>query len=95
MTKVAAMEWGKYGIRVNSVHPGFVDTEMARTGVAEGENVSTTIDVPLGRMARPDEIAELMVFLASSASSYCTGTEFLVDGGWLAGVDAAAVGRRS
>jgi len=88
MTKVAAMEWGRYGIRVNSVHPGFVDTEMAKTGAA-GDDAEHDILVPLRRMARPEEIAELMVFLASPASSYCTGSEFLADGGWLAGVEPA------
>jgi 3alpha(or 20beta)-hydroxysteroid dehydrogenase len=88
MTKVAAMEWGRYGIRVNSVHPGFVDTEMAKTGAA-GDDAEHEILVPLRRMARPEEIAELMVFLASPASSYCTGSEFVADGGWLAGVEPA------
>lgn len=88
MTKVAAMEWGRYGIRVNSVHPGFVDTEMAKTGAA-ADSAEMEVTVPLRRMARPEEIAELMVFLASQASSYCTGAEFLADGGWLAGVEPA------
>ena len=85
MTKVAAMELGKSNIRVNSVHPGMIDTNMIR-GVL-GENADA-IDlspmgrkIPLRRVGRPEEIAHLVVFLGSDESSYCTGGEFVADGG--------------
>ena len=84
MTKTAAMELGPLGIRVNSIHPGAIDTDMARQGL-EGMEVSLP-PIPISRMGRPDEVAELAVFLASDDSGYCTGGEFVIDGGWIAGV---------
>src|SRR5207249_4833358 len=72
MTKAAAQELGPEGIRVNSVHPGFVATEMtAGTGVER-----TAALQPLRRVGRPPEVANVVLFLASDESSYCTGTEF-------------------
>jgi 3alpha(or 20beta)-hydroxysteroid dehydrogenase len=87
MTKVAALELGRAGIRVNSVHPGGVETPMTRplgddTPGAEEDIVYTT---PIPRIGRPDEIGQVVLFLASDKSSYCTGSEFVVDGGDLAG----------
>jgi 3alpha(or 20beta)-hydroxysteroid dehydrogenase len=83
MTKVAAMELGRQGIRVNSVHPGVIDTRMVRDAVGGGEVDFSPVGkrVALGRVGRPDEIAELVVFLGSDESSYCTGAEFVADGG--------------
>ena len=84
MTKAAAVELGPVGIRVNSVHPTGVITPMsdpARFGRGE-RDVSR---IPLRRLAGTAEIARLVVFLASDASSYCTGSEFIIDGGVLAG----------
>jgi 3alpha(or 20beta)-hydroxysteroid dehydrogenase len=86
MTKCAAMELGHAGIRVNSVHPGGIDTEMVR--LPEFGNVDSAVVYgghPIPRVGRPDEVAQLMVFLASDESSYCSGSEFIVDGGMLAG----------
>jgi 3alpha(or 20beta)-hydroxysteroid dehydrogenase len=86
MTKCAAMELGRYGIRVNSVHPGGVDTEMIRrpefAGVQEGNAYAWQ---PVPRVGQPEEIARLMLFLASDESSYCSGAEFVIDGGMTAG----------
>jgi len=83
MTKVAALELGSKGIRVNSVHPGMIDTRMVRdaAGGAEIDLSPVGKKVALGRVGRPEEIADLVVFLASNESSYCTGAEFVADGG--------------
>jgi 3alpha(or 20beta)-hydroxysteroid dehydrogenase len=94
MTKTAALELGPLGIRVNSVHPGGVDTPMvtADTEGFEEEMGSKSAKrsiydgIPLRRISQPDEIARLVAFLASDESSYCTGSEFTADGGILAGV---------
>jgi 3alpha(or 20beta)-hydroxysteroid dehydrogenase len=85
MTKVAAMELGDKGIRVNSIHPGMIDTNMVR-GVFGARADSIDLSpagrkVALRRVGRPEEIANLVVFLASDESSYCTGGEFVADGG--------------
>lgn len=82
MTKVAAMELGERGIRVNSIHPGMIDTRMIQD--AAGGEVDTSFvgkRVALGRVGEAGEIADLVVFLASAESSYCTGSEFVADGG--------------
>jgi 3alpha(or 20beta)-hydroxysteroid dehydrogenase len=87
MTKSAAMELGKRGIRVNSVHPGGVATEMTRA-VGDDGTMPFYKRLPIPRIADPVEIANLVLFLASDESSYCTGTEFVIDGGSNAGDNA-------
>ena len=86
MTKVAALELATLGVRVNGVAPGGVDTPMIDavrdTGLDPEELLSAT--TPMGRIARPEEITAVVLFLASDESSYCTGATFNVDGGWLA-----------
>ncbi|WP_017537005.1 glucose 1-dehydrogenase [Nocardiopsis halophila] len=78
MTKGAAQELGPEGIRVNSVHPGFVTTPMT-----EGSGVDDLARIqPLRRTGRPEELANLVLFLASDESSYSTGSEFIADGGY-------------
>jgi len=85
MTKCAALEFARDAIRVNSVHPGSVDTEMlADAGTAD------LLSIPLGRLARSEDIAKLVLYLASDASSYCTGSEFVIDGGLMAGIPKPA-----
>ena len=82
MSKAAAIELGPKGIRVNMIHPGGVETEMS----TPGKHVSAYYDsVPLGRIGQPIEIARVVAFLASDESSYCTGTEIVVDGGMTLG----------
>lgn len=80
LTKSAALDLAGDRIRINSVHPGAIDTPMVAGAVA-GRDWS---HVPLGRMGRPEEVGELVLFLCSDASSYITGTEFTVDGGMTA-----------
>jgi 3alpha(or 20beta)-hydroxysteroid dehydrogenase len=90
MTKNAALEYGSAGIRVNSVHPGGVDTPMTRPddlgGFTEEDQAAAYAMVAIPRVGQPPEVANLVLFLASDESSYCTGAEYLVDGGMLAGV---------
>jgi 3alpha(or 20beta)-hydroxysteroid dehydrogenase len=84
MTKVAAQEWGRYGIRVNSVHPGLIETPMTADLRAFNDpetRVRAERNIPLGRVGQPIDIANMVLFLASDESSYCTGQEFTVDGG--------------
>ncbi len=82
MTKTAALELGKYGIRVNSVHPGGIDTAMLREQAGEEALDYIASLVPgLRRVGQPEEVAATVAFLASDDSSYCTGSELAVDGG--------------
>lgn len=85
MTKSAARELAPHGIRVNSVHPGIIDTAMLQTFDAFGPQVRESLDarIPLGRAAEAVEVGQLVLYLASDESSYSTGSEFIVDGGWL------------
>ena len=86
MTKSAARELAAYGIRVNSVHPGIIDTPMLQTFDDIGPQVRVALDarIPVGRAAEAVEVGQLVLYLASDESSYSTGSEFVVDGGWMA-----------
>jgi 3alpha(or 20beta)-hydroxysteroid dehydrogenase len=77
VTRAAALELAPHGIRVNAISPGGVETPMNDDEPPGG----TSGGAPLGRRARPEEISPLVVYLASSASSYVTGADFLIDGG--------------
>ena len=83
LTKSAAMDLGGLGIRVNSVHPGVIQTPMT-----EGMTFDTG-HVPLHRIGQPTEVADLAVYLAANESSFVTGAEFVIDGGETAGSVAA------
>jgi 3alpha(or 20beta)-hydroxysteroid dehydrogenase len=85
LTKTAALELAAQKIRVNSVHPGAVNTAM----VGSTDDPHRFDRVPLRRCAEPDEVAQLILFLASDDSSYMTGSELTIDGGASAGVHAA------
>ncbi len=83
MTKATAVEYGSKNIRVNSVHPGFIQTPMMVEATNE-EGGDALAEIPLGRIADPVEVSNLVLFLASDESSYITGSEHLVDAGMLA-----------
>jgi 3alpha(or 20beta)-hydroxysteroid dehydrogenase len=82
MTKFVATEYGKYNIRVNSVHPGFIKTPMMVAATDES-GAGATAMIPLGRMAEPDEVSQLVAFLASDESSFITAEEHVIDGGMI------------
>lgn len=79
MTKTAAVELARKGVRVNSIHPGLIDTPMVEQ-ISEGVE-RLTRRTPLGRVAQAEEVAAMALFLASDESSYSTGSEFQIDGG--------------
>jgi len=79
MTKGAAQELGPHGVRVNSIHPGIIDTPMMSNGHFSLDDLAR--NVPLGRYAQPEEVAKLALWLASDDSAYASGAEFVLDGG--------------
>lgn len=86
MTKTAAIELGRWGIRVNAVCPGGINTQMGNPFAQEGEELERNYEMnPIPRIGTPEEVAGLMVFLASDESSFCTGADFVVDGGYTVG----------
>ncbi|RSM55821.1 short-chain dehydrogenase [Actinoplanes sp. ATCC 53533] len=85
MTKNAALHWAQRGVRVNSVHPGFIasGTLLERTSGTPRERAMLE-GTPMRRLGRPDEVAGAIAFLAGADSTFMTGSELYVDGGWTA-----------
>jgi NAD(P)-dependent dehydrogenase (short-subunit alcohol dehydrogenase family) len=89
LTKSSALELAPLGVRVNSVHPGFIDTPMVAGAIQRSENGNEMRDLiisrhAMGRLGVPREIADGIVFLASDESSFMTGAELVIDGGYTA-----------
>src|SRR2546423_620187 len=87
LTRVAALELARKGVRVNSIHPGPIDTPMLRGGLPEGSDPVEAMAkvIAAGRVGTVDEVARMVAFLLSDESSFCYGSEFVLDGGYLAG----------
>jgi len=84
VTKALARELGSYNVLVNSVCPGYVNTEMTRKNVPPNEREIIEKTIPLGRFAEPEEIARFTKFLISDENTYITGQTLVIDGGFLA-----------
>ena len=86
LTKALAVEWARHNVRVNAIAPSYIRTEMTRRDIEADEKILqfNLSKIPMRRAGEPDEVAGLVVFLASEASSYITGETVAVDGGWLA-----------
>ncbi len=82
LSKMQAKEWATEGVRVNAIAPGFIKTKFS-AALWQNEHIMAHLnqEIPMSRIADPDEVAGLAVFLASDASSYCTGGVYMVDGG--------------
>lgn len=85
LTKIMAFEFGAHGIRVNAVAPGAIDTDLTQLADSEEARARVAASHPLGRAGQPEEVAELIVYLASDRASYITGSVVGIDGGFLAG----------
>ena len=86
MTKAMAMEWGEKGIRINTICPTFIKTELTRDTLKDPNKVEwIRSKIKLGRLGKTEDIMGAVVFLASDASSLITGTNIVIDGGWTAG----------
>ena len=85
LTKATAIQYAGHGIRANSVHPGPIDTPMTEEGRANPERFAKMMSrIPMGRYGRPEEVANGVLYLASDESSFVTGSELVIDGGWTA-----------
>lgn len=86
LSKTAALEFAPYKIRVNTVFPGLIDTLMIRDVYGAERIAARGAQIPVGRNGEPDDIANVVLFLASDASAFCNGAEFIADGGETAGM---------
>jgi cyclopentanol dehydrogenase len=85
LTKATASQYAQEGIRVNSVHPGPIETPMTEARRADPEQFQLLLSrIPLGRYGKPEDVAYGVLYLASDESSFVTGSELVIDGGWTA-----------
>ena len=85
LTRLLANEWAKYGITVNAIAPGYMDTDNTAALRADAARSAEILArIPIGRWGLPADLAGPVVFLASDAAAYVTGHALAVDGGWLA-----------
>jgi 3-oxoacyl-[acyl-carrier protein] reductase len=82
LTRSAAVELGPFGILVNALCPGYVDTELTRTNNSPADIAALESQIPLRRLAQPAELARVAAFLCSEENTYLTGQSVLVDGGF-------------
>ena len=86
MTEAIALELAPFNIRVNAIAPGMIDTPMVDSIKQDPKTLEATLArVPMKRAGKPEEVSNLVLFLASPSSSYMTGSTVVIDGGWLAG----------
>ena len=84
LTKALSNEWMPYGIQVNAIAPGFMETELSRDRMVSALGAEITKRIPAGRWGKPEDLQGLTIFLASRASDYVSGTVIQADGGYLA-----------
>lgn len=92
LTKTAAQEFGEWGVRVNSIHPGYIQTGMGSSAAGAAARAMLSL-MPIARPGAATDVAELVAFLVSDAAAFITGAEIAVDGGWTSGVQMAAARR--
>ena len=82
LTRSMAVEWANRNILINTISPGFINTDLTRNSLSKQEISSLEKSIPLNRLANPDEVAELVYFLGSDLNTYLTGQNILIDGGF-------------
>ncbi|HVO30167.1 MAG TPA: SDR family oxidoreductase, partial [bacterium] len=82
LTRSLSLELAPHGVLVNAVAPGYVETDMTRKNNSPAEIAAIEKSIPLGRLAKPEEIAEVVAFLCSEKNTYVTGQTLVVDGGY-------------
>ncbi|MCW1383804.1 glucose 1-dehydrogenase [Novosphingobium sp. KCTC 2891] len=95
MSKAMAMELAPHNVRVNTVHPGAIDTPMLNPSQRETSEIAAELGLPMARVGQPLEVANASLFLVSDDASYVSGAELAVDGAWTAGFFPVRVGDQS
>jgi 3-oxoacyl-[acyl-carrier protein] reductase len=82
LTRSMAVEWASSNILINTISPGFINTDLTRNSLSKKEIASIENSIPLNRLANPEEVAELVYFLGSDLNTYLTGQNIIIDGGY-------------